>query len=89
MDHEASCSVAVSSRVDRLRWPCSIVVRLAGKAGLMASGNQAEASPSIATVARKLRACLVSFGVRARPVSGIIGVSPPNCGEFECNGDLN
>src|SRR6266567_7764289 len=79
VDHEVPYSVAVSSRVDRLRWPCNAVVRLARKARGMASGDKAEAAASVATLAPEVRACLVSYGVRARPVSRIIGLSPPNC----------
>ena len=67
-------SMAASFRDDCLRWLCGVVVRLARKARRMASRNQAEE--------RKVRACLVSFGVPAQSVSRIIGVSPPTAGEF-------
>ena len=62
MDHEVPYSVAVSFRVDRLRWPCSALVRLAGEAREMASGDKAEAAASLATHALEVRACFVSYG---------------------------
>jgi hypothetical protein len=51
------------------------------KHGGVASGDEAEAAASVATLAPEVRARLVSFGVRARPVSRAsrIEVSQPNC----------
>jgi hypothetical protein len=77
VDHEVPGCVAVSSYADRLRWPCDAVVRLARKTGGMASDNEAEAAATVETLAPEVRGCLVSFGVRARTVSRIIGLSPP------------
>ena len=54
------------------------MVRLARKARVVASGDEAEAAARVATLAPEVRACLVSFDVRARSVSRI-EVSPPNC----------
>jgi hypothetical protein len=78
VDHGVAYSEAVSSSVDRLRWPCNAVVRLARKARGVASGDEAEAATSVATLVPEVCACLVSFDVRARSVSRI-EVSPPNC----------
>src|SRR5215469_10248646 len=80
VDHEVPGPVAVFSGADRLRWPCCAVVRLARKAGRTASGTKAEAAASVETLAPEVRACLVSFGVRARAVSRavsrIVGLIP-------------
>ena len=42
----------------------------------MASGNKAEATSSVETLAPEVRARLVSFSVRARTVSRIVVLSP-------------